>query len=791
MANTVLAKMAVQIAANTADFNQKMAGAQKSLLSVEKSTKLAANALQAFGIGFGAFQIAGVIRSAASSIAALESELSQVKAVTRATDAEFQKLRKSAIDLGGSTRFTATQVAELQTAFGRLGFNTAEILQASEATLLLATATREDLAKSADIAGSTLRAFGLDASEMGRVIDVMGLSFSRSALQLDTFSEAMKFVAPVARAANVTIEETTAILSALADNGIRGSLAGTSLRRILVDLTKDGRPATERIKELATAGLTLEGSFDEVGRIAQTALLVLANNIDKVEQGTDAYNNAAGAIKDMSDVIRDNLTEDVVRLSSAYDGLLQKLGNTSFARSFVQGTTDLINSLSGANEGINALENLLLKLNSTTGKVNDEFKKTDSNVAVLQRLKNEGSQLVITYTDLVNLTKEFANPNLYSDIIRNFSDVIKVVDAPQDRLNQRTKATREELARLQKAFQAAFNPKEVEELTTKIIILQEKLDRMTNVGPQLFQAGESWEDFLNEISGGIESVPTRIPLLSKLQEELDALQKKQKESFSAEEVRRFGIQIDILQTKISNLKKGVEAIPPLPEQLDIVGALKIDESELKNALDRISFIQSLPTGEQILFDGIDFESALATWQSFNESLVESSADSAEGIRISQELTRQQLQRTIDSALLLGDALGTGFADVITGQRSFAQGLASVTDQIVQQYGRQAIAAIIAKAAASGGPFPFVAVAAAAAGVAAISGILRSAAGYRGGGGGGGFSGGSRPSSSYSFAQDTGDIRLSSDVQIRGEDLYVVLTNYEKRSGSTRTQRRNG
>ena len=87
-------------------------------------------------------------------------------------DNQFVKLTETAEELGRTTFFTATQVAELQLAFSKLGFNTQEILDAQGATLALATATGTDLERAAQVAGASVRGFGLDASETQRVVDV-------------------------------------------------------------------------------------------------------------------------------------------------------------------------------------------------------------------------------------------------------------------------------------------------------------------------------------------------------------------------------------------------------------------------------------------------------------------------------------------------------------------------------------------------------------------------------------------------------------------------------------------
>ena len=156
-----------------------------------------------------------------------EAKMSEVKAISGATADQFQKLKANAEQLGASTIFTAKDVAQLQVEFAKLGFTADEITKVTEATLYLAQASGSDLARAAEVAGSTLRGFGLDATETNRVTDVMALSFSRSALDMEKFAQSMKYVAPIANAAGVSLEETTALLGVLANAGISGSQAGT------------------------------------------------------------------------------------------------------------------------------------------------------------------------------------------------------------------------------------------------------------------------------------------------------------------------------------------------------------------------------------------------------------------------------------------------------------------------------------------------------------------------------------------------------------------------------------
>jgi len=262
--------------------------------------------------------------SLSSTMFDFEKVMSGVKAISGATGDEFTQLEEDAQRLGASTSKTAKEVGLLQTEYAKLGFSTQEILDATEASILLSEATGEDVALAAETAGATIRGFGKDASETGIVVDVMAKSFTSSALNLNRFSEAMGYVAPIAKAANISLEQTTAAMSALADAGIHGSRAGTALRMIISQLDKSGKPFGERLQALAEKNLTLADAEDEVGRRAQTALLVLADNTDKIAELKDAYDNAAGSAKEMADIQRDNVAGATKLLSSAWDGFILK-----------------------------------------------------------------------------------------------------------------------------------------------------------------------------------------------------------------------------------------------------------------------------------------------------------------------------------------------------------------------------------------------------------------------------------------------------------------------------------
>jgi len=124
--------------------------------------------------------------------------LAKVQAVSGASASEFKSLSDSALKLGANTRYTAQQVAELQLNLSKLGFKADQINGTTESILQLALATGEDLGQSATVAASTMRGFGLEITDMQRIVDVMANSFSSSALDLEKFSTSMGVLAPVA-----------------------------------------------------------------------------------------------------------------------------------------------------------------------------------------------------------------------------------------------------------------------------------------------------------------------------------------------------------------------------------------------------------------------------------------------------------------------------------------------------------------------------------------------------------------------------------------------------------------
>ncbi len=340
MAKTI-GTLIFRITADTKALRKGMAQTQTQMQKIGQTAKLLAGTMAA---AFAGQIIMRGISNAVRVMTTFEQSMADVRAVTRSTQGEFDRLNKLARELGGSTKFTANEVAKLEKAYAKLGFTTKEIEGVSEATLNLATATDSELGRAAEVVGGVVRGFRLQAEEAIRVTDVMGLSFSSSALDIEKFAESMKFVAPIARTVGFELEETTALLAVLADNMIDGSMAGTSLRRIFLELGGGTAPLGQKLKELAERGLTLADAEDEVGKRALTALLILTSQIDKLPKLTAAFKDAAGTIDEMARVQLDTLNGQLVILKSSWEKLILDLNTTNEGMSLAKET---VSSLSG------------------------------------------------------------------------------------------------------------------------------------------------------------------------------------------------------------------------------------------------------------------------------------------------------------------------------------------------------------------------------------------------------------------------------------------------------------
>ena len=345
---------------NVKALNQDLSSTDKEVKSVNKSGKGLGDTFNKLGISMkaigtgavvaGVGAIVGVFTSAIKKGAEFAKQMSTLQAVSGATQEEIKALSSSAKELGASTQFTAVQVGELQTEFAKMGFTTKQILASTKATLDLAASMEVDLASAAMLAGSTVNAFGLQAEDTQRVVDVLAKSTSSSALDFGSLTESLKVAAPIAKSTGRSIEEVTAMLGVLANTGLKGSVAGTGLSKTFIELNKKGIELKDALEQVNQSSDGLNTAIELVGVVGAKSLLNLASKSEDIGKLTKSFQNAEGAAKRMAEVRLDNLAGDTTKLSSAFEGFLLSIEDgegffNSLIRGIVQATTALLNFL--------------------------------------------------------------------------------------------------------------------------------------------------------------------------------------------------------------------------------------------------------------------------------------------------------------------------------------------------------------------------------------------------------------------------------------------------------------
>lgn len=228
------------------------------------------------------YSVMDAFKSGVRTIVDYDQALQNIKAITGASATEMAGLGKAILDIASNTRFSIKEVSDAAVIFGQAGFTAAETTQALRSAALLAQGTLEDMAMTVDLVTSALTAFHLDASEAGRVADVMANAVNKSKLTIDKLRVAFNYVGSIAAQTNISLEETGAALMVLSNNGLRASTMATGLRRIISTLIAP----TEKVKEkMSDMGISI-ASIDPATQGFQKALKNLVDVLKDQETNT-------------------------------------------------------------------------------------------------------------------------------------------------------------------------------------------------------------------------------------------------------------------------------------------------------------------------------------------------------------------------------------------------------------------------------------------------------------------------------------------------------------------------
>lgn len=478
-----------------------------------------------------------------------EAGLSEVEAISGATGSELETLESKAKSLGSSTKFSATEVAGAMTNMSLAGWSVNQTLSGIDGVLQLAAASNMDLADASQVVTDNISSFNLEASQSTHIADMMAYAQANSSTTAAELGEAYKNCGANMNAAGQDIETTTSFLEALANNGLRGSEAGTSLAAVMRDMTskmKDGKIAigdtsvavmdsSGNFRDMTDILKNVENATDGMGDAQKQAALMstftsdsikglnmlLNTGADQVAGYEDSLRNCSGAASDMADTMQDNLQGKLTELSSATEGL--GIAVYDYISGPLQGGVELLTDVvSGLTDAITPQKDAM----------EDMY---DSVIQSSEDLKNNMQSIDDQFTGAMNGAENVGNLATRLEELNNVQD--------------RTTVQRQEMAAI--------------------------VDQLSQSIPELQGAYDSENDTLSVTNEELEKLVKNYQQTAVQQAVMAATQDLVNQKLEAQ------VQID----KAEDQKKSVEARKKLlQDELDLINQVKEHENDINIAL---------------------------------------------------------------------------------------------------------------------------------------------------------------------------------------------------------------
>ena len=213
--------------------------------------------LTAAGMAAAGTAIAGVVAASTNVGKEFEAQMSTVAAISGATGNELAALEAKAKEMGATTQFSATEAGQAMEYMAMAGWKSSDMVDGISGIMNLAAASGEDLASTSDIVTDALTAFGMTASDSGRFADVLAAASSNANTNVAMLGESFKYVAPLAGTLGYSAEDASIALGLMANAGIKGSQAGTSLKTALANMSA---PTDKQAAAMEKLGLSLTDS---------------------------------------------------------------------------------------------------------------------------------------------------------------------------------------------------------------------------------------------------------------------------------------------------------------------------------------------------------------------------------------------------------------------------------------------------------------------------------------------------------------------------------------------------
>ena len=355
-----LASQITELSGELQDNKNKLAEAESAADGFDKSLQdTTSGGLSVFTVAVGnlvADVLSGLINSMKDVVGqtievgkAFDSSMSNVAALSGATDEELQMLRDTAKEFGSTTKFSASEAADALGYMALAGWDAQTSASALGGVLDLAAASGMDLAQASDMVTDYMSAFNMEAKDSAYFADLMAYAQANANTNVEQLGEAFKNSAANMNAAGQDIETTTSFLAMMANQGLKGSEAGTALTAVMRDMTSKMKDGAIAIGETSVQVMDANGNYRDLTDIMSdieaatngmgdaqkaTALqstftadsikglnLMLNAGVDEAAKFEEELRNSGGAASEMSKIMNDNLNGDLTALGSKLEGV--------------------------------------------------------------------------------------------------------------------------------------------------------------------------------------------------------------------------------------------------------------------------------------------------------------------------------------------------------------------------------------------------------------------------------------------------------------------------------------
>lgn len=474
-----------------------------------------------------------------------ESAMSQVEAISGASEEEMELLTAKAKEMGETTKFSASESAEAFNYMAMAGWKTEDMLGGIEGVMNLAAASGADLATTSDIVTDALTAMGYSASDAGRLADVMAAASANANTNVQMMGQTFQYAAPLAGALGYSMEDVAVAIGLMANAGIKGEKAGTALRSTFTRLSAPPKECADAMGDLEISLTDAQGNMKDLdvvmgdlreafaglsetqqteyakaiaGQEAMAGLLAIVNAApEDFNKLTEAVKNSNGAAEDMATIMQDNVGGQITLLKSKVEGIMIKV--------FENASDSIRTSIDTISQALDKVDwdKFGQKVGKVLEKVVNFFIKIVENAdGIFSVLKSVGTVLIATFA--VNKIFTFASAIVgVVDMFRKMKTATEAATTAQTLLNAAQSATVIGLATAAVAglttglIYLATRTKDVEEVTADLTEEQNK--QIETIHDQ----AKAYDELRQEQQDSIGAIQNEYAYYDELLGELDQL----------------------------------------------------------------------------------------------------------------------------------------------------------------------------------------------------------------------------------------------------------------------------